>query len=198
MNYAFNGSNGYSLVPIESKLLEERKIFIEGNIDDDAACDFSQKIMLLNIIDSEKPIDVFVTSCGGEINAGMQMYDAIQGSVAPIRMFCKGKAYSMGAVLVACGNYGRYILPHSRMMIHQPLVSGDIHGNCSSIKSISDSLLETKNRINELLAKHTGKTIEEIEEASGYDHYFSAEESVEFGLCDEIIGFDKTMEVYHE
>lgn len=194
MNVQVKSSNGITLVPIESRLMANRRVFIEGEIDADTACDFVKKVMLLNSEDSKQPIDVLINSPGGEINSGMLMYDVIQASNAPIRMFCIGRAYSMGAVLFACGNHGRYMLPHSELMIHEPLLGNRVGGNSSSIKSISDSLLETKKRMNQLLAKHTGRTEEEVEKATGFDHYFSPEESIEFGLCDEIIGFDKIME----
>lgn len=194
MNVQVKSSNGITLVPMETKLMASRKIFIEGEITTDVACDFVKKVMLLNSEDKVKPIDVLINSPGGEINAGMLMYDVIQSSVAPIRMFCLGRAYSMGAVLFASGNNGRYILPHGEVMIHEPLLGNRVGGNSSSIKSISDSLLETKNKMNHVLAKHTGKTEAEIEQATSFDHYFSPEESIEFGLCDEIVGFDKIME----
>lgn len=194
MNVQVKSSNGITLVPAESRLMASRKIFIEGEIDAAAACEFVRKVMLLNSEDPQKPIDVLINSPGGEINSGMLMYDVIQASKAPIRMFCIGRAYSMGAVLFACGNHGRYILPHGELMIHEPLLGNRVSGNSSSIKSISDSLLESKKKMNQILAKHTGKTEEEVEKATGFDHYFSPEESVEFGLCDEIVGFDKIME----
>ena len=194
MNVQVKSSNGITLVPLDSRLMAHRKIFIEGEIDAEAACAFVKKVMLLNAEDSQKPIDVLVNSAGGEINSGMLMYDVIQGSKAPIRMFCIGKAYSMGAVLFACGNHGRYMLPHGELMLHEPLLGNRVGGSSSSIKSISDSLMETKKKMNRLLAKHTGKTEEEVEEATGFDHYFSPEESIEFGLCDQIVGFDKIME----
>lgn len=194
MNVQVKSSNGITLVPVDSRLMAHRKIFIEGEIDAEAACEFVKKVMLLNAEDSQKPIDVLVNSAGGEINSGMLMYDVIQGSKAPIRMFCIGKAYSMGAVLFACGNHGRYMLPHGELMLHEPLLGNHVGGSSSSIKSISDSLMETKKKMNRILAKHTGKTEEEVEEATGFDHYFSPEESIEFGLCDQIVEFDKIME----
>lgn len=194
MNVQVKSSNGIALVPIESRLMANRKIFIEGEIDADTACDFVKKVMLLNSEDSQNPIDVLINSPGGEINSGMLMYDVIQASKAPIRLFCIGKAYSMGAVLFACGNHGRYMLPHGELMIHEPLLGGRVGGNSSSIKSISDSLLETKKKMNKILAKHTGKSEKAIEKASNHDHYFSPEESVAFGLCDEIIEFSRIME----
>lgn len=194
MNVQVKSSNGITLVPVESRLMAERKIFIESEIDADKACEFVKKVMLLNSEDSQKPIDVLINSPGGEINSGMLMYDVIQASKAPIRMFCIGRAYSMGAVLFASGNHGRYMLPHGELMLHEPLLGSRVAGNSSSIKSISDSLIETKKKMNRILAKHTGKTEEEVEKATEFDHYFSSEESVAFGLCDEIVGFDKIME----
>lgn len=195
MNVQVKSSNGISLVPVESRLMADRKIFIEGEINAEAACEFIKKVMLLNREDKTKPITVLINSCGGEINSGMLMYDVIQASEAPIRMFCIGRAYSMGAVLFASGNHGRYMLPHGELMIHEPLIGNHIGGSSSSIKSVSDNLQETKKKMNKILAKHTGKTEKEVEKATSFDHYFSPEESVAFGLCDEIVDFTKIMEV---
>ena len=122
------------------------------------------------------------------------MYDMVQTSKAPVRMFCMGRAYSMGALLFASGRHGRYMLPHSELMLHEPLLGSRVSGNASSLKSISDSLLEARERMNELLARHTGRTPEEVAEATGYDHYFTAEESVSFGLCDGITDLADLME----
>lgn len=194
MNVQVKSSNGIALIPIETRLMANRQIFVEGEIDSERACEFAKKVLLLNHEDNQRPIDVLINSPGGEINAGLLMYDVIQASKAPIRLFCMGRAYSMSAVLFACGNHGRYMLPHGELMIHEPLLGNRVGGNSSSIRSISDSLLETKKKMNWILAKHTGKTEEEVEEATGFDHYFSPEESVEFGLCDEIVGFDKIVE----
>ena len=194
MNIQVKSSNGITLVPMETRLLSDRKVFIEGEINQESACSFVKKILLLCREDGNKPIDVMINSPGGEISAGLLMYDCIQSSKTPIRMFCMGNAYSMGALLFACGNNGRYMLPHSELMLHEPLLGSGVRGNASSIRSISDSLMDTRKRMNQILAKHTGKTEEEIEKATGYDHYFSPEESVEFGLADEIVGFNKIME----
>ena len=194
MNIQVKSSNGITLVPIETRLLASRKIFIEGEINAETACEFVKKVLFLNQEDSQKTIDVFINTSGGEINSGMLMYDVIQASKAPVRMFCIGKAYSMGAVLFACGSHGRYMLPHGELLIHEPLLGNRVVGNSSSIKSISDSLLETKKKMTQILAKHTGRNEEEVEKAIEFDHYFSPEESIEFGLCDEIVGFDIIME----
>lgn len=194
MNVLMKSANGITQVSADSKLLSLRKVFIEGDITPEAACEFIKKIMVLNEEDSSKPINVLINSRGGDINSGMVMYDVIQASKAPIRMFCIGRAYSMGAVLFACGNYGRYMLPHSELMLHEPLLGNPVGGNSSSIKSISESLLEKKRKMNQILSKHTGKSEEEVEKATSYDHYFSSEESKDFGLCDQIVGFNMIME----
>lgn len=194
MNVLVKSASGIMQVSGDSKLLSRRKVFIEGEIDNTTACEFVKKIMILTQEDPEKEIDVLINSPGGEINSGMLIYDVIQASRAPIRTFCIGKAYSMAALLFSSGNHGRYMLPHGELMLHEPLLGNLVGGNSSSIRSISESLLETRRRINQILAKHTGKSEKEIEKATEYDHFFSPEESVDFGLCDEIVDFSRITE----
>lgn len=194
MNIQVKSSNGLTLIPIDSRLMARRILFIEGQITAESACEFVKKMILLNEEDANAPIRILVNSPGGEINAGMLMYDVIQSSGAPIQMYCVGRAYSMGAVLFACGNHGRYMLPHSTLMIHEPLVGGNVSGSSSSIRSVSDSLQSSKRMLDQLLAKHTGKSVREIAKATSFDHYFSAEEGVKFGLCDGIVEFQQLME----
>ena len=189
-------NNGVTQVPLQAKFLGKRCVSISGEINEESAVDLTDKILDLNL-ESNEPITVLINSNGGEINSGLLMYDAIVGSKAPIRMICRGKAYSMGAVLFACAKE-RYMLPNSELMLHQPMLGGKVSGNASSIKSISDSMLETKKKINKLLSKHTKKTEEEIDEATSFDHYFSPEESIEFNLCDEIIEFSKVIDFIKE
>lgn len=186
-------SNGISLVPVETRLLAKRRIFLEGEINQEMACEFVRRVMILAEEDPEKPIDIMINSPGGEINAGWMLYDVIQSSKTPLRLFCLGRAYSMAAVLFASGKSGRYMLPNSELMLHEPLLGNRVSGSSSSIKSISDSLLETKRKMNAILVKHTGRTEEEIENVISYDHYFTAEESILFGLCDKIVGFGEMM-----
>lgn len=192
MNILMKGSSGITQIPLESKMLEERRIFIEGEIRPDMAVRFLKEMMYLNM-ESTNPVSVYINSPGGEVNSGFLMYDVIIGSRAPVRMFCTGKAYSMGAMLFACAKE-RYMLPNSELMLHQPLLESRVGGNASSIRSISDSLLETKEKMNRIFSRHTGKTKEEIDEATGYDHYFTPEEAVEFHLCDQIVSFQMMME----
>ena len=189
-------NSGITQVSLEAKFFSKRCININGEITDESAVDFTDKILELNL-ESNEPITVLINSPGGEINSGLLMYDAIVGSKAPVRMICRGKAYSMGAVLLACAGK-RYMLPNSELMLHQPMLGGRVSGNASSIKSISDSMLETKKKINSLLAKHTEKTEEEIDKATDFDHYFSPDEAIAFNLCDEIIEFSKVIEFVKE
>lgn len=182
-------SNGISLVPIETRLMARRKLFIEGQINQETACTFIRQLLLLAGENSTKNIDILINSPGGELNAGLLMYDAIRSCPAPVRMFCVGRAYSMAAVLFASGSHGRYMLPHSELMLHEPLILNQVSGSCSSIKAISDTLQNSKKKLDQILAYHTGKSVEEIEKETNYDHYFNPEESMEFGLCDKVIGF---------
>ena len=193
MKYILKSCHGFDLVPIESQLLMRRTIFIEGEIKSETACEFLREIMLLVSEDSERPINVLINSLGGEISAGLLIYDIIQTCSTPIKMFCVGRAYSMAAILIACGNHGRYILPNSELMLHEPIVEEQISGNNSSIQSIAKSMMKIKNRINSILAKHTKKDESKIEEVTVFNHIFNSEESVKFGLVDKIIGFDKIM-----
>ncbi|HIT61131.1 MAG TPA: ATP-dependent Clp protease proteolytic subunit [Candidatus Fimousia stercorigallinarum] len=193
MNILIRSSSGITQVPVETKLLSERRIFIEGEITANTAMEFVKQLLYLNI-ESEETITVFINSPGGEINSGLLMYDAIVGSKAPVRTICMGKAYSMGAVLFTCAKE-RFMLPNSELMLHQPLLGGRVSGNASSIRSISDSLLETKRKLNKLIAIHTGKTEKEIDEATGFDHYYSPDEAVDFHLADKIICFSEMEEL---
>ena len=179
---------GLHLIPVQTVHLNNRRVFIHGQITMDSACEFADSIMLLCDA-SHEPIDVFISSPGGEVKAGLMMYDIIQSCPAPIRMYCRGRAYSMAALLFASGNHGRYLLPNSELMLHEPLLSDGVRGSASSIKSVADGVLEVRATLNRILAKHTGKTLEQIDEATGFDHYFSAEESVAFGLADGIMDF---------
>ncbi len=184
MNILLKNRSGQSLVPIESKLMLDRKIFLEGSIGPETACEFAKKMLRLNMESTSRPIDLLINSPGGEINSGMLIYDVLQSSKAPVRMYCMGRAYSMAALIFASGRDGRFMLPHSELMLHEPLIEQGIGGSATTVRSISDSLLEARKKINQILARHTGRTEAEIEEATRYDHFFSPQESIDFGLCD--------------
>ncbi len=185
-------SSGITLVPIESRFLSQRKIFLEGEVNGESANRFLKEVLYLNSEDSEAPIDLLLNSPGGEVRAGLQIYDCIQGSSAPIRIFCVGQACSMAALLLACGRHGRrYLLPHAEVMIHEPRLQGNLGGSASSLRSISENMADTRRKMELLLSRHTGKTVEEIAAATAYDHFMTPEEAVAFGLGDEVVGFER-------
>ena len=187
MNTIIKSSNGISIAPIESRLLSDRKLFIEGEITAASACEFVRAIMLLIKEDVDKPIDIYINSPGGEVNAGLLIYDTLKGVKTEINLHCIGMAASMAAIILAGGKKGhRFILRHSRTMIHEPLISGGVGGSATSIKRTAESIMETKRISVELLASDTGKTRKEVEAAISFDNYMNAEESIAFGLCDTI------------
>ncbi len=187
MNTIIKSSNGISIAPIESRLLSDRKLFIEGEITAASACEFVRAIMLLIKEDADKPIDIYINSPGGEVNAGLLIYDTLKGVKTEINLHCIGMAASMAAIILAGGKKGhRFILRHSRTMIHEPLISGGVGGSATSIKRTAESIMETKRISVELLASDTGKTRKEVEAAISFDNYMNAEESIAFGLCDTI------------
>lgn len=187
MNTIIKSSNGISIAPIESRLLSDRKLFIEGEITAASACEFVRAIMLLIKEDADKPIDIYINSPGGEVNAGLLIYDTLKGVKTEINLHCIGMAASMAAIILAGGKKGhRFILRHSRAMIHEPLISGGVGGSATSIKRTAESIMETKRISVELLASDTGKPRKEVEAAISFDNYMNAEESIAFGLCDTI------------
>ena len=179
--------NGVREVPLITSELMNRKIFIFGDITSDTADMFLLQMMCLQC-QSNEPIDIYIDSNGGEVDAGLAIYDMITSSTVTIRTHCIGKAYSMGAVIFAAADKGnRDMLRHSKVMIHEPLIGNGISGSATTIKNISDTILEVKRTISEILAKHTGKDIEEVERAISFDNYMNAEESISFGICDSIL-----------
>ena len=180
------GVNGIREVSLYTRHLTNRNIFLNGEINADMANFFVSQLLYLEETPDE-PVNIYINSPGGEVNAGLMIYDAIQGSELEINMICTGLAASMAAVLLAGGQRGsRYILRHSKVMIHEPLLANGVGGSATSIRKISESIIETRELVNGILAKHTGKTFEEINEATSFDNYMSAEEAIAFGLCDRI------------
>ena len=189
-------SNGITSVSLDARLLAKRYVYIDDQeITGELIANVVKKIMILASEEPEKAITIILDSPGGSVKDGMVLYDLLQTFKTPIRVVVAGRAYSMAAVLLAAGKHGRYMLPNSEVMIHQPLLGSPVTGNSSSIKSVSDKLNKEKKKMNRLLAKHTGKTEKQIEKATSYDHFFDAEEAIAFGLYDGVIGFDEIMEV---
>ena len=189
MQTAIKSVNGYQAMPIEALLNHQRVIYVNGEINEQAAINVVQQMTYLVMEDSVRPIKLFINSCGGAIDAGMVIYDILQACPAPIQVYCTGKAYSMAAVLLCCGQHGRYILPHSKVMIHEPLISTGVGGKTSSIQTIAESMMKTKEEMVAILAKHTGQPLKKLYEVTKTDTFFSADEAVDFGLVDKVVDF---------
>lgn len=180
-------TNGVQQIPLITDLFTSRKIFLFGEIDEAMVRSFTMQLMSL-LEDERSEINIYINSNGGEVNSGLAIYDLIQSCKAPVNLYCIGMAASMGALIFASGKKGhRFILPHSKVMIHEPLIPYGVGGSASSIKSTADSILQTKELLNGILAKHSGKTIKEINKSTDHDNFMTAEEAIAFGLCDRIV-----------
>lgn len=187
-NVIENTSHGERFYDIFSRLLNDRIIVLSDEVNDATASIVVAQLLFLESQDSEKDIYLYINSPGGSITAGMAIYDTMQYVKCDVSTICVGMAASMGAVLLAGGTKGKRIaLPHSEIMIHQPLIGGGLSGQCTDIKIHSDHLVKTREKLNEILAHDTGKSIEEITAATERDNYLTAEEAVEFGLIDKVI-----------
>lgn len=184
--YLINGARGVSSVPLNSDFLSRGIVFIDEFISASSANKFLREMMYLS--QKDEPVKLFINCPGGEVNAGLLMYDVITSFKKPPDIYCVGEAGSMAAILFAAGKPGhRFILPHSRVMIHEVLINSGVSGSATSISKISDSIMEIRNLINSILAKHTGKTVEEINKATAFDNIMNAKEAVEFGIADKIV-----------
>lgn len=178
---------GISSISLETNAFSHRKVFLFGEVNEQMLDSLTKQMLYMNA-EAEKPIRIYINSPGGSVIYGLAIYDQIQSCPCTINMFRVGMASSMGAIILAGGQRGRrYILPHSKVMIHEPLIDGGVGGSASTIKSTAESILKTKRLINGILAKHTGKTIEEIDKATDHDNFMTAKEAVEFGICDRIV-----------
>jgi ATP-dependent Clp protease protease subunit len=174
---------------IYSRLLRDRIIFIGSPIDDHVANSVIAQMLFLESEDPDKDINLYINSPGGIVSAGLAIYDTMQYITPPIATICIGQAASMGAVLLAAGAHGkRYALPNARIMIHQP--SGGAQGQATDINIAAREILRIRERLNEILAKHTRQPIEKIQQDSERDFFLSAEEAVEYGIVDKVI-YDK-------
>lgn len=174
---------------IYSRLLKDRIIFIGSDIDDHVANVVIAQMLFLESEDPDKDINLYINSRGGLITAGMAIYDTMQFIRPDICTTCVGQATSMGAVLLAAGTKSkRYGLPHSRIMIHQPI--GGIQGQATDIDIQAKEMLRMKNDLNKIMAKHTGQKLEKVEKDSDRDFFMSAEQAREYGILDKVI-FDK-------
>lgn len=173
---------------IYSRLLKERIVFMVGPVTDETANLVVAQLLFLESENPDKDISLYINSPGGSVSAGMSIYDTMNFIKPDVSTLCLGQAASMGAFLLSAGAQGkRYALPNSRVMIHQPLISGGLGGQASDIEIHARELLKLKQKLNELLAKHTGKKVKQIEEDTDRDNFLSAEEAAAYGLVDEVI-----------
>lgn len=179
-------SRGERAYDIYSRLLKERLIFLVGPIDDHMANVVVAQLLFLEADNPEKDISIYINSPGGVVTAGMAIYDTMQYIKPDVSTICVGQAASMGALLLASGAPGkRYALPNSRVMIHQPL--GGFQGQASDIDIHAREILTLRSRLNEVLAKHTGQSLETIARDTERDNFKSAVDAVAYGLVDQVL-----------
>ncbi|NOQ14278.1 MAG: ATP-dependent Clp endopeptidase proteolytic subunit ClpP [Methyloprofundus sp.] len=171
---------------IYSRLLKERVIFLVGQVEDYMANLVVAQLLFLESENPDKDIHLYINSPGGSVTAGMAIYDTMQFIKPDVSTMCIGQAASMGSLLLAGGAAGkRYCLPHSRVMIHQPL--GGFQGQASDFDIHAREILTIREKLNKILAYHTGKDIKEIQKDTDRDNFLSADESVEYGLIDKVL-----------
>lgn len=179
-------ARGERAYDIYSRLLKERVIFVVGPIEDNMANLIVAQLLFLESENPDKDVHLYINSPGGSVSAGLAVYDTMQFIKPHVSTMCVGQAASMGAVLLAAGESGkRFCLPHSRIMIHQPL--GGFQGQASDIEIHAREILLVRERLNRILAKHTGQPVEKIAEDTERDNFMGAEESAKYGLIDEVL-----------
>jgi ATP-dependent Clp protease protease subunit len=178
-------SRGERAFDIFSRLLRERVVFLNGPIDDGVSALICAQLLFLEAENPKKQIDMYINSPGGIVTSGMAIYDTMQYIKSPVATLCMGMAASMGSFLLMAGEAGhRVALPNARIMLHQP--SGGFRGQASDIERHAEDIIKTKRRLNELYAKHCGRTYEEVEKTLDRDHFMDAEEAKAWGIVDRV------------
>ena len=182
-------NRGERSMDIYSRLLNDRIIILSEEVNNTTASLVIAQMLFLEGQDPEKDISFYINSPGGVITAGMAIYDTMQDIKGDVSTICMGMAASMGAFLLSSGTKGkRLALPNSEILIHQPLIAGGgISGQCTDIKIHSDHMVYTRNKLNEILSKNTGKPLDVIERDTERDNYLTAQEAMEYGLIDKVI-----------
>ena len=169
-----------------SRLFMERILFLGGEVTSDVANILVCQLLYLEMIDSSAPITMYINSPGGSVYDGLAIYDTMQYVSCPITTICTGMAASMASILLCAGEKGsRYALPHSRVMIHQPM--GGVSGQASDIEITAKEILKLKDELFQIIADHSGKTLEEVRQDGDRDHWLTAQEALEYGMIDEIV-----------
>ena len=179
-------SSGERSYDIYSRLLQDRIIFLTGEVNDDVASLLVSQLLFLESQDSEKDVQFYINSPGGSVSAGFAIYDIMNYIKCDVSTICMGLAASMGAFLLSGGTKGkRFALPNAEVMIHQP--SGGAKGQETEIRIVAEQILKTRSRLNEILAANTGKPLEQIQADTERDNYMTAQEAKDYGLIDDII-----------
>ena len=178
---------GLECYDLRDEMLNNRELELTGPVDTDSVSVLIRSLLYLQKKDSKSPITLYINSPGGEVSSGLALYDTMQAVTCPIRTVCVGSAASMAAILFIAGNQ-RDMLPHSRVMIHDPLIQGNgITGNALNVYSKAEDLMRVRKITAEIIARHTGMDIEKVFTLTAHDTYFEAEEAVKAGLADHII-----------
>lgn len=178
-------SYGYHLIPIQDEMLSHREVELVGEVDAASVNTLIRQLRYLQRQDPKASVTLYINSPGGSVDSGMALYDVMQAVSCPIRTVCMGLAASMAALIFVSGAK-RDMLPHSRLMIHDPLIV-QTGGSALKLKAISDDLMETRQIIAKVIADHSGKSMEEVLARTSSDSYFRAKEAIEFGLADRVI-----------
>ncbi len=179
-------SRGERSYDIYSRLLQDRIVLLGGEVTDDSANSIVAQLLFLQAQDAKKEISMYINSPGGSVTAGLAIYDTMQFISCPVATYCIGQAASMGAVLLTAGAKGkRYALPNARIMIHQPW--GGAEGKASDIEITAREILRLKEILNQILASHSGKTLEDVVRDTDRDHFMSADEACSWGLIDKVL-----------
>lgn len=173
---------------IQKKFLEQRKIFLWGAVTDETAKDLTEKLLYLEAVGPGKPVTFYMNTPGGSITAGMAVYDTIKLITSPVTVVVTGMAASMGSILLSAARKGnRYIYPHARVLIHQPLITGRMVGPASDINIQAKEMEKLRAELNQILASASGQPIEKVAKDSDRDFYLNAEEAIAYGLADHIV-----------
>ena len=176
-----------SQIKIQDTFLEQRKVFLWGEVSDKSARDVTEKLLFLEFKDPGKPITFYINTPGGSITAGMAIYDTMQLVSSPIKVVVTGMAASMGSILLSGAEKGQRVLyPHSRVLIHQPLISGQMVAVAVDIHIQAKEMEKLRDELNNILADASGQPLEKIQKDTDRDFYMTAEEAIEYGLADSI------------
>lgn len=188
-----NTGRGERMYDIYSRLLKDRIVLLGTPIDDHVANSICAQLLFLESENPEKQINLYINSPGGSVTAGLAIYDTMQYISAPVTTLCIGQAASMAAILLAAGQSGmRYTLPHARIMIHQPM--GGFQGQATDIAIQAKEIIRLRTELNGILAKHSGQSLERVEQDTERDYFMSGDEACTYGLVDQVLASRKELE----